>query len=162
MGICRLMTLCAAVGAIACSSTSDPLPPRLVFDSTATSADLRQGDTARIVFDIRNVSNAVVRVGWTNCNGDYVLVAANGAAFYPADRFPCTFALVAPTELAPGATLRLQAFTTGRVVPSGSQSAPSMIAPGTYTVRSLLTPVQGDANAISVRITPSSLTFRRK
>jgi hypothetical protein len=122
---------------------------------------MRLGDTAIVTIDVTNISNSTVLVGPTNCNGDFELVGGSGVSYVPGDRFPCTLALVAPQPLAPGAMLRMRAFTTGRVIEPGSRtvSMPTLLSPGTYFLRSTVTAFQGDASPLSVRVTPSRITF---
>ncbi len=144
----------------ACSIFSNPDPSKVDVRSSTEAADLVLGDTARITIDVVNVSAAIVRVGQTNCNGDFVFVNARGATFHPAEYMPCTLALTAPTELAPGDTLHMQAFTTGRAVPEGSQAAPITLAPGTYTIRPTVAVSEGSATAVAARSTPARITFR--
>lgn len=142
----------------ACFRQSEPLSPALSDGGQSVEAQL--GDTVRISLDVTNVSRDTVRVGLENCNGDYVLVNEQGSVFHPAQYVPCVFALLAPQPLAPGATRRLAVFTTGRVVPEGSQQAPIMLPAGTYRVRSTVRVLDGGDDAIVVRPVPSSVTFR--
>jgi hypothetical protein len=156
-GILSLVAM-SALGA--CSIFSNPDGSKVDVSSSTEAADLILGDTARITIDVVNVSGAIVRVGQTNCNGDFVFVNARGATFHPAEYMPCTLALTAPTELAPGDTWHMQAYTTGRAVPEGSQAAPITLSPGTYTIRPAVSVSEGSSSAVTARSTPARITFR--
>jgi hypothetical protein len=152
------VVLVGALLAGACSHASEPLAPALADGSQSVEAQL--GDTVRIVLVVTNSSRETVRVGMQSCNGDFVLVDRLGRVFYPAEYWPCRFALLAPQPLAPGASRRLPVFTTGLVVPEGSQQAPAMLPAGTYRVQSTVRVFEGDDRAIVVRPVPSAVTFR--
>ena len=155
----RLAVLVPAL-AIACASAGEVEPPPVDIVASTNPTDLRLGDTARVVIDLVNVSKEVVWIGPAGCNYDFVIASASGAVFHPAEQIYCTLALMAPVELAPGETYQIQAFTTGRVIPQGSQAAPTMLAPGTYSIRAVLAVLRGQEDHIEVRSSPSTITFR--
>ena len=135
--------------AIACASAGEVEPPPVDIVASTNPTDLRLGDTARVVIDLVNVSKEVVWIGPAGCNYDFVIASASGAVFHPAEQIYCTLALMAPVELAPGETYQIQAFTTGRVIPKGSQAAPSMLEPGTYSIRAVLAVLRGQEEALA-------------
>ncbi len=149
--------LAVAAAFSGCSIFSDPGSSTVNIDTTTAVADVVVGDTVRITIDVVNVSGTTVRVGQTNCNGDFVFVNARRATFHPAEYMPCTLALTAPTELAPGDTLEMHAFTTGRAVPEGSQDAPITLAPGIYTIQPMVSVSGGSATAVVARSTPARI-----
>ena len=156
----RLLVVLGAAALGACSNMKEPASTPDVVDDGGSMAVV--GDTVPISLDITNTSADTVRVGLQDCNGDYVLVSESGSVFRPAQYWPCVFALTAPQPLAPGATRRIDGYTTGRVVPDGSQEAPSMVPPGKYAVRPTVTVQGGDDSAVTVRPTPASITFRSR
>jgi hypothetical protein len=91
---------------------------------------------------------------------DFFISDLDGNAFTPAETVYCTLELRAPISLDPGETHRIDAFTTGRVVPQGSQSAPIMLPAGTYRVRPVVSVHSGDETAVVVSAEPVIVTFR--
>ncbi|HSA54130.1 MAG TPA: hypothetical protein VLE53_00430 [Gemmatimonadaceae bacterium] len=145
---------------VACASASEVERPPVTVTASTNPTDLRLGDTARVVIDLVNVSNEVVWIGPAGCNYDFVIANAAGAVFHPAEQIYCTLALLAPVELSPGETYQIQAFTTGRVIAQGSQAEPSMLEPGTYSIRAVLAVLRGQEDHIQVKSSPSTITFR--
>jgi hypothetical protein len=144
-----------------CALFNEPQERPIKISTVATPTDLRLGDTARVIIDIVNISSASVQVSSSGCNNDFVLESAAGAVFYAAERVYCTLELRSPISLAPGASHRVFGFTTGRVIPQSSQSAPVMLEPGTYTIRAVIGVVKGDKSAVTVRSDPMTITFRQ-
>jgi hypothetical protein len=139
---------------------SEPEPAVVSLRTLATPADIQLGDTARISIEITNVTGKSVAIGVPGCNMDFVIVSESGSVFHPAELVYCSLALYAPTTLAPGARHVVDVFTTGRVVPLGSQAAPVMLPAGTYAIRGVVYVVQGDQDAVTVQSDPVSITFR--
>lgn len=142
----------------ACSLFEDDEAPPLALNVAVSPTDIELGDTARITLDVMNVGQETVALGVGGCNMDFVLTDASGRIFHPAELVYCTLELRAPIQLAPGATHRIEGFTTGRVVPQGSQAAASSLAPGTYAVRAQVWVKR--AEDIVVRSDPLTITFR--
>ena len=159
LAACRVALLIPAF-LVACASAGEVEQPPVDVVASTNPTDLRLGDTARVVIDLVNVSKEVVWIGPAGCNYDFVIASAAGAVYHPAERVYCTLALLAPVELSPGETYQIQAFTTGRVIPQGSQAEPSMLEPGTYGIRAVLAVLRGEEDAIQVKSNPSTITFR--
>lgn len=145
-----------------CSLFDNESPPPIVLSTVASPADLRLGDTARVVIDIQNVGRTKVLVGYGNCNLDFVLTEPSGQAYYAAESVYCTLELRAPVELHPGESHRVEGFTTGRVVAEGSQEGAYELAPGTYGVHGRIGVQRGRDEMITVISTPASITFRAR
>jgi hypothetical protein len=109
---------------------------------------------------VRNIGDREVSIGTTGCNTEFLISDADGNAFVPAELVYCTLELRAPTKLAPGASYEIRVFTTGRVVPQGTQNAPSMLPPGTYRLRPVVSVLTGNESAVLVSSDPVYVTFR--
>jgi hypothetical protein len=160
MKLHRLIPAACVVGLAACSVFDGSDVPPLNISVASNPADLTLGDTARIIIDVVNPGREQVSIGVGGCNMDFVLTDSDGRTYHPAELVFCTLELRAPTELSPGATYRMTGFTTGRVVPAGSQDAPAFLSPGTYEVRAVVWVARGDG--VVVRSSPSTITFRAR
>jgi hypothetical protein len=143
-----------------CSMFNEPEPAAVSLRTIASPTNIQLGDTARISIEITNVTNNTVEVGVPGCNMDFVIISGNGSVYHPAELVYCTLALYAPVQLAPGAKHVVNVFTTGRVVPMGSQAAPAMLPPATYRIRGVVYVVRGAQDALTVQSDPVSVTFR--
>ena len=144
----------------ACALLESQNGPRVSLNVSTQPIDLFLGDTAYIAIVIRNVGDREVSVGSAGCNMDFFISDLDGNAFTPAETVYCTLELRAPISLDPGETHRIDAFTTGRVIPQGSQSAPLMLPAGTYRVRPVVSVHSGDETAVVVSAEPVMVTFR--
>jgi hypothetical protein len=148
------------LGACAILESSSGPGPGVVVTSTTAPLDLALGDTARITVTVRNNGDFAVEVHAQRCNNDFYISGPDGDAYTPAEQVYCTLELKAPIYLSQGESIDIQAFTTGRVVPQGSQDAPTMLSPGTYRMRPVVRVSRGDETAVLVSATPTIVTFR--
>ena len=144
----------------ACAIVESESGPRVSLNVSTQPIDLFLGDTAYIAIVVRNLGDREVSVGSAGCNMDFFISDLDGNAFTPAETVYCTLELRAPISLDPGETHRIDAFTTGRVIPQGAQSAPIMLSPGTYRVRPVVSVHSGDETAVVVSAEPVMVTFR--
>jgi hypothetical protein len=144
----------------ACAVLESQNGPRVSLNVSTQPIDLFLGDTAYIAIVIRNVGDRELSVSSAGCNMDFFISDLDGNAFTPAETVYCTLELRAPISLDPGETHRIDAFTTGRVVPQGAQSAPIMLPAGTYRVRPVVSVHSGDETAVVVSAEPVIVTFR--
>ena len=156
----RLLLSLVVLALAGCSLFNEPEPAAVSLRTIATPANIQLGDTARISIEITNVTSSTVSIGVPGCNMDFVIISATGSVFHPAELVYCTLALYAPLQLAPGAKHVVNVFTTGRVVPLGSQAAPVALEPGTYNIRGVVYVVRGDQDAVTVQSNPVTVTFR--
>ena len=91
---------------------------------------------------------------------EFLISDLQGNAYVPAETTYCSLELRAPIVIAPGATHSIQAFTTGRVVPQGSQAAPGLLPKGTYRLRPVVSVLVGNESAVIVTADPVLVTFR--
>ena len=160
MTLLRRTLLFVALSLNACSLFSEPRAAVVSLRTLASPTDIQLGDTARIQIEVTNISGNTVEIGPSGCNMDFVIVSASGSVFNPAELVACPLALMAPIPLAPGAKRLIDVFTTGRVIPQGSQAAPSMLSPATYSIRGVVYVLRGNQEAITVQSDPVSVTFR--
>lgn len=146
--------------ALACGVTDNTQASPLDLTTEANPAELAVGDTARIHIEITNSGDRTVWIGPAGCNYDFVITAASGTVYHPAEKVYCTLALQPPVKLEPGDSYEIEAFTTGRVVRQGSQDGPIMLAPGTYGIRAVVAVLKGDESEIVVKSDPSMVTFQ--
>lgn len=144
----------------ACAALESSGGPSVNVTATTSPLDLPRGDTARINVTVRNVGDREIEVMAQQCNNDFYISDEDGNAYIPAELVYCTLELKAPVKLAPGASWNLEAFTTGRVVPQGSQSEPVLLAAGTYRIRPSIAIRSGDEQAVVVSADPAYVTFR--
>jgi hypothetical protein len=144
----------------ACAVLESQNGPRVSLNVSTQPIDLFLGDTAYIAIVIRNVGDRELSVSSAGCNMDFFISDLDGNAFTPAETVYCTLELRAPISLDPGETHRIEAFTTGRVVPQGAQSAPITLPAGTYRVRPVVSVHSGDETAVVVSAEPVIVTFR--
>ena len=134
--------------------------PAVSVSAVTAPVDLALGDTVHINITVRNVGDREVSIGTTGCNTEFLISDMQGNAYVPAELVYCTLELRAPTKLAPGATHEIRVFTTGRVVPQGSQAAPGLLPKGTYRLRPVVSVLVGDDSAVLVSADPVLVTFR--
>lgn len=158
MRLLRSMSASALLLVGACALFEEDEAPPLALHAALHPTDVVLGDTARVTLDVTNVGKATVSLGIAGCNMDFVLADASGRSYHPAELVYCSLELRAPIQLSPGATHRITGFTTGRVVPQGSQGAPAYLAPGSYLVRAHVWVKR--AEDITVRSDPMTITFR--
>ncbi|NUQ11304.1 MAG: hypothetical protein HUU26_03090 [Gemmatimonadaceae bacterium] len=150
-----LLPLAAACGVLEASGG-----PRVTLSVSSQPLDPVVGDTARLAITVRNVGDRMVTIGSAGCNMDFFLSDPDGNAYTPAEAVYCTLELRAPIELSPGRSHRIDAFTTGRVVPQGSQDGPRMLPPGLYRIRPVVSVFSGDESAVVVSSDPVLVRFR--
>ena len=134
--------------------------PAVSVSAVTAPVDLALGDTVRINITVRNIGDREVSIGTTGCNTEFLISDMQGNAYVPAELVYCTLELRAPTKLAPGASHEIRVFTTGRVVPQGSQSAPGLLPKGTYRLRPVVQVLVGSESAVLVSADPVLVTFR--
>jgi hypothetical protein len=134
--------------------------PRVEVSATTAPLDVSVGDTVRITINVRNLGDNDVTLGTPGCNMDFLISDLDGNAYVPAELVYCTLELRAPIVLSRGETHQVNAFTTGRVIPQGSQEAPAMLSPGTYRLRPVVSVFSGDQTAVVVSADPVLVTFR--
>jgi hypothetical protein len=144
----------------ACAILESSPGPAITVTASTAPVDLALGDTAHLHIVVRNTGDATVEVHAQRCNNDFFISDNSGAAYTPAEQVYCTLELKAPIELSPGESFALDAFTTGRVVPQGSQDGPIMLPPGTYRLRPVIAVRSGDESAVLVSANPTVVTFR--
>lgn len=160
MKLNRIVGLLALPLLGACAVLESQNGPRVSLNVSTQPIDLFLGDTAYIAIVIRNVGDRELSVGSAGCNMDFFISDLDGNAFTPAETVYCTLELRAPISLDPGETHRIDAFTTGRVVPQGAQSTPIMLPAGTYRVRPVVSVHSGDETAVVVSAEPVLVIFR--
>jgi hypothetical protein len=161
----KLSGWCLAFAALTfagCSWFDDTEVPKLALETQLSPAEARIGDTVRVVIEVRNISNDVVRVGQSHCNSDFVITSAGGWMYHPAEQIYCSLALYAATPVAPGETLRIDGFTTARVIPKGTQSEPVYLEPGSYEIRAVVAVSKQDEDAVIVRSSPASIVLHAR
>lgn len=143
-----------------CAILESNTGPAVTVTVVTNPLDVTVGDTVRMTITVRNVGDREVSIGTTGCNTEFLISDMDGNAFVPAELVYCTLELRAPTKLAPGASHEIRVFTTGRVVPQGAQSAPSLLRPGTYRLRPVVSVLAGNESAVLVSADPVFVTFR--
>ena len=159
----RIHNLLAIIGLAAvggCSMLESNSGPRVSVTADMEPVDLALGDTVHINISVRNTGDREVGIGTTGCNTEFLISDLQGNAYVPAELVYCTLELRAPFKLAPGASHSIQVFTTGRVVPQGSQTQPGLLPKGTYRVRPVVSVLYGDQNVVVVSADPVYVTFR--
>lgn len=156
----RLAALLALPFLTACGILESNAGPAVTLSAVTSPLDVVLGDTVRIDITVRNIGDREVSIGTTGCNTEFLISDLDGNAYVPAELVYCTLELRAPTKLAPGATHEIHVFTTGRVVPQGSQQEPSMLPRGTYRLRPVVSVLVGDESAVLVSADPVYVTFR--
>lgn len=144
----------------ACGIIESNTGPAVSVSAVTAPVDLALGDTARINITVRNVGDREVGIGTTGCNTEFLISDLQGNAYVPAELVYCTLELRAPTKLAPGATHEIRVFTTGRVVPQGTQMAPALLPKGTYRIRPVVSVLIGSETVVVVSADPVVVTFR--
>src|SRR5688572_16259532 len=160
MRIHNLLAIIALAAVSACSMLESNSGPRVSVTADMEPVDLALGDTVHINISVRNTGDREVGVGTSGCNMEFLISDMQGNAFVPAELVYCTLELRAPIKLAPGAVHNFQVFTTGRVVPQGSQVQPSLLPKGTYRVRPVVSVLYGNENVVVVSADPVYVTFR--
>jgi hypothetical protein len=156
----KLLTVIGITTLAGCATLESNTGPAVTVSAVTAPVDVILGDTVRMTITVRNVGDREVSIGTTGCNTEFLISDVNGNAYVPAELVYCTLELRAPTKLAPGASHDIRVFTTGRVVPQGSQHAPSLLAPGTYRLRPMVSVLSGDEAAVLVSADPVYVTFR--
>ena len=146
--------------AVACSLSEQVETPPVDITTATNPSDVRLGDTAHVSIELVNVSDQVVWIGPSGCNNDFMILNNSGQAYRPAETIYCILALLPPVELSPSESYSIEAFTTGRAIAEDSQEAPGLLAPGTYSIRAVMAVLRGDEDALLVRSSPSTITFR--
>jgi hypothetical protein len=146
--------------AAACSLSEQVQTPPVDITTETSPSDVKLGDTAHVSIELVNVSDQVVWIGPSGCNNDFVILNSAGKVYRPAETIYCILAMMPPVELSPGETYAIEAFTTGRAIAEGSQDAPGLVPPGTYDIRAVMAILRGDEDALVVRSSPSTITFR--
>jgi hypothetical protein len=144
----------------ACAILESSSGPAITVTAISVPVDLALGDTARITITVRNSGDRAVELRAPGCNTDFFISDDDGNAYTPAESVYCTLELKAPIYLSAGQVHQIHAFTTGRVVPQGSQAVPSMLLPGDYLVRPVVHVFAGDEEAVLVSASPLLVTFR--
>ncbi len=156
----RLSVLPALALLTGCGILESSGGPRVTLNVSSEPVDLALGDTARIAITVRNIGDRAVSVGSAGCNMDFFISDIDGNAYSPAEAVYCTLELRAPVDVQPGESHRIEAFTTGRVIPQGSQAGPIMLAAGRYRIRPVVSVTSGSESAVVVSSNPIVLVFR--
>lgn len=156
----NLLGIVALTAVSACSILESNSGPRVIVSADLSPVDVALGDTVRITINVRNTGDREVSIGTTGCNTEFLISDLSGNAYVPAELVYCTLELRAPTKLAPGAAHEIRVFSTGRVVPQGSQQAASMLPKGTYRFRPVVSVMSGNESAVLVSSDPVYVTFR--
>jgi hypothetical protein len=143
-----------------CAVLESNTGPAISVSAVSAPLDLTLGDTVHIDITVRNIGDREVSIGTTGCNTEFLISDLDGNAYVPAELVYCTLELRAPTKLAPGATHQIHVFTTGRVVPRGTQQEPALLPSGTYRLRPVVSVLAGDESAVLVGADPVYVTFR--
>lgn len=143
-----------------CAILESDTGPAVTVSAVTTPLDLALGDTVRITITVRNVGDREVSIGTTGCNTEFLISDLQGNAYVPAELVYCTLELRAPTSLVPGASHEIRVFTTGRVIPQGSQAEPGPLPKGTYRLRPVVSVISGNEHAVLVSADPVFVTFR--
>jgi hypothetical protein len=160
MRVLNIVGIAALTAVGACSILESNSGPRVAVTADLSPVEVPLGDTVRITINVRNTGDRDVSIGTTGCNTEFLISDLNGNAYVPAELVFCTLELRAPTKLAPGATHEIRVFSTGRVVPQGSQQAPSMLPKGTYRFRPVVSVMSGNESVVLVSSDPVYVTFR--
>ncbi|HEX6315881.1 MAG TPA: hypothetical protein VFZ73_13515 [Gemmatimonadaceae bacterium] len=160
MRIRNLPGLLALAALGACSILEANGGPRVEVSADFAPVELALGDTVRITINVRNTGDREVSIGTTGCNTEFLISDMNGHAYVPAELVYCTLELRAPTKLEPGASHVINVFSTGRVVPQGTQQEPSLLPKGTYRFRPVVSVMSGNESAVVVTSDPVFVTFR--
>ena len=160
MRIHKVLTVLGLTTLAACSILESNTGPEVSVSAVTSPLDVALGDTVRMTITVRNTGDREVSIGTTGCNTEFLISDMDGNAYVPAELVYCTLELRAPTKLAPGASHEIRVFTTGRVVPQGSQSAPTQLPRGTYRLRPIVSVLSGSASAVIVSADPVYVTFR--
>src|SRR5688572_33192169 len=160
MRIHKLLTVLGLTTIAGCSILESNTGPKVTVSAVTAPLDVALGDTVRITITVRNTGDREVSIGTTGCNTEFLISDMQGNAYVPAELVYCTLELRAPIKLAPGASHAIQVFTTGRVVPQGSQVQPSLLPKGTYRVRPVVSVLYGNENVVVVSADPVYVTFR--
>jgi len=160
MRIHKVLTVLGLTTFAGCSILESNTGPEVSISAVTTPIDVALGDTVRMTITVRNVGDREVSIGTTGCNTEFLISDMDGNAYVPAEQVYCSLELRAPTKLAPGASNEIRVFTTGRVVPQGSQSAPSLLPRGRYRLRPVVSVLSGSESAVLVGADPVFVTFR--
>ena len=160
MRIHKVLTVLGFITIAGCAILEPDTGPRVSVSAVTSPLDVPLGDTVRTTITVRNVGDREVSIGTTGCNTEFLISDMDGNAYVPAELVYCTLELRAPTKLARGASHEIRVFTTGRVAPQGSQSAPALLSPGTYRLRPVVSVLTGDESTVLVSADPVFVTFR--
>ena len=160
MRLHKVLTILGLTTIAGCSILESNTGPTVSISAVTTPVDVALGDTVRMTITVRNVGDREVSIGTTGCNTEFLISDMDGNAYVPAEQVYCTLELRAPTLLVPGASHEIRVFTTGRVVPQGSQSAPSLLPRGRYRLRPIVSVLAGNESAVLVSADPVFVRFR--
>ena len=160
MRIHKVLTVIAFTTIAGCSILESNTGPKVSVSAVTNPLDVTLGDTVRMTITVRNIGDREVSIGTTGCNTEFLISDMDGNAYVPAELVYCTLELRAPTILAPGASHEIRVFTTGRVVPQGTQIAPLMLPRGTYRLRPVVSVLSGRESAVLVSADPVFVSFR--
>ena len=160
MRIDKLLSVLGLTMVAGCSIVESNIGPRVSVSTETLPLDAALGDTVRMTITVRNIGDREVRVGTTGCNSEFLISDMDGNAYVPAEQVYCTLELRAPTVLAPGASHDIHVFTTGRAIPQGSQGAASLLRPGMYRLRPVVSVLSGNESAVLVSADPVYVNFR--
>ena len=160
MRIHKVLTVLGLITVAGCSILESNTGPKVSISAVTSPVDVALGDTVRMTITVRNIGDREVSIGTTGCNTEFLISDMDGNAYVPAEQVYCTLELRAPTQLAPGASHEIRVFTTGRVVPQGTQSAPSLLPRGKYRLRPVVSVLSGNESTVLVGADPVYVTFR--
>ncbi len=155
-----LPALLPLITPIACAVLETGTGPVVSVSASVDPVDLKIGDTVHIAISIRNTGSRPFELLDQGCNSAFFISDGAGKAYSQAESIVCTLDLRRPVELAPGAIHFIHAFTTGLVLPQGSQSPASWLAPGLYRIRPVVAVRSGNEDPVVVSADPAIVTFR--
>ena len=117
------------------SACASPMSlPNLSVTTTLSTSEIRAGEPVVVTVVARNAGDKTVRINSSPCTPLFVVMTQDGAVVGPAEHF-CALSLMT-RDLAPGESFTFVGQWTGDAQSGGIiTSPPSMLGPGTYTLR---------------------------
>ncbi len=150
-------TFAICIIAADCRSSAAPEAPLIFATIAVTPGVVYAGDTAHVSITVTNRSAGTITVLAPGCNNDFDIRGADGTVYHTAEDVVCQFLSVGPEPLGAGASLVYVGFTTGRVIPEGSQDPPILLPEGDYQVRCAVVQLIGDEDSNPIDFTPAAL-----
>jgi hypothetical protein len=138
----------------ACSSPTSPV--HISVNTTISVSEIRAGEPVVVTVVARNAGEKAARINVSPCTPSFVVTTQDGAVVGPAEHF-CNLSL-ATRDLAPGESFTFVGQWTGDARSGEIKLPPSMLNPGTYTLRGRVISVDVgiiESEAVTIRIVPS-------